>query len=223
MNIQFDISEAEAKWGVDTIKRVGMGLATEGVGLPSALAVSFLTFLRDVRSVTPPASGETVGSLSYRKGRLAITIDLLKAFKVVAPSSKLASNTDRAYSWYQSIRGSNGRPRTTVKMAVTLQTFKRIEAILDSRVGYLQSGWNAASSRLGQTVPAWVNKSAPGSFSERNDGQHFSMKATNGVRYAGNMADMEKAIRYAQRRATFRLEKAAQAKAQELLNKEIKK
>jgi hypothetical protein len=34
---------------------------------------------------------------------------------------------------------------------------------------------------------------------------------------------MEKAIRYAQRRATFRLEKAAQVKAQELLNKEIKK
>jgi hypothetical protein len=222
MNIQFDISEAEAKWGVDTIKRVGVGLAT-GVGLPSALSMSFLTFLRDVRSVTPPASGETVGSLSYRKGRLAITIDLLKAFKVVAPSSKLASNTDRAYSWYQSIRGSNGRPRTTVKMAVTLQTFKKIEATLHSRVGYLQAGWNSASSRLGQTVPAWVNKSAPGSFSERNDGQHFSMKATNGVRYAGNMADMEKAIRYAQRRATFRLEKAAQAKAQELLNKEIKK
>jgi len=216
MEMKFDISQVQAQWAANTAKRVAIGLAEDGVGLPGAVALSFRDYLRDVRNVTPPAGGGTLLSVSYQRGKTSITVDLRKAFRVVTQTiGGRAATAEKALSWLQGKRNSRGRFAGGPKLTVTTDAFKGVETFLHSRVGALQSGWNAASKKFGVSAPNWAqNKTTDGSVQVTKTESRFGVRATNNAKFANQVTDMQRRLDYAAKRQISRLEAAAKLRGE---------
>jgi len=215
----FDLSESMATWIGNTTKNLAKGFATEGVGLPAAVAWSAKEYYTDVRNVTPPANGGTVASLALDRGKAKITVDMLKAFRVVnkVTGTRLAN----PLNWYLGQRFKKGR--SVVKFEVSLSEFKDIERMLHARVGYMQSGWNAALVRFNAAIPSWVkSKNGPGSIVVQKTMTKMVCLAKNEVSEIRNINDMQRRIDYVSKKHKQRLERAALIKGDKILKENFK-
>lgn len=212
----FDISEVTAIWLGTTAKRLAQGFASEGIGLPAAVALSAKDYYSDVRNVTPPANGKTVGSIALQRGKAAITVDLYKAFRVVQKVSGVKLNAP--LQWYLKQRNSKGRFAGKVRVEIPLPEFREIERQLHSRVGWMQSGWNVALKRFGGKIPSWVsNKNGPGSVTVEKSTTRMIITAKNDVRSIGSISDMQRRINFVQKKHMQNLERRALRKADQAL------
>ena len=124
-------------------------------------------------------------------------------------------------SWYESQR-RNGRFHGTQKMEIDLSGLNNIRRALVARVGYLQSGWNAASQRFGASMPSWAaNKSGPGSVATDRTSDRYQVRADNQVPYAGGIDGMQRRLDYAGRVVAKRLEEKAAARAEQEMQRII--
>lgn len=210
----FDLSESMATWIGNTTKNLAKGFATEGVGLPAAVAWSAKEYYTDIRNVTPPANGGTVASLALDRGKAKITVDMLKAFKVV---SKVTGFRVKApLNWYMERRFKRGG--SVVKMEVSLSEFRDIERYLQARVGWMQSGWNAALVRFKAAIPSWVkNKNGPGSVVVQKTLTKMICSAKNEVKQIKNINDMQRRIDYVSKKHKQRLERVSLMKGEQIL------
>jgi hypothetical protein len=205
MAMTFDVSESVAVWLGNSAKYIAQAFATEGIGLPAAIAYSAKEYYSDVRNVTPPANGGTVASLALSRGKAAITLDLHKAFRVVQKVSGVKVNAP--LNWYLNQRNSNGRFAGKVRVNVTLSQFRDIEKELHSRVGYMQSGWNQVLQRFNAKIPGWVkNKNGPGGYIIRKTIDRMIVKAENKVKSVSSVNDMQRRIDYVSKKTKQKLE-----------------
>jgi len=226
--ITINLSVAEAIWGVQSLKKIGFGAASEGIGLPAALASVYHDYLKDVKGLTPPASGGTVGTLAYSKGKAAITIDLHKAFNVVLKSGGVKSGRilmafNAALDWYLKNRKKNGRFSGTIRQTVDLSTFLAIERALHQRIGWLRAGWNAACNKFQVPIESWVkNKNAPGTVTVLKQEKTVVIQARNNVRFASRIKGLQANLNRAAFRRVREVERKAKAEAEEKLRKAFK-
>ena len=210
----FDLSENLAVWIGNTTKHLAAAFATEGVGLPAAVAYSAKEYYTDVRNVTPPANGGTVASLALNRGKAKITIDLQKSFRVV--KKVLGKRAASPLDLYLSQRWKKGGPK--LKFEVSLSEFRDVERELQSRVGYMQSGWNHALQRFKAKVPPWVaNKNGPGTVAVRKTASKMIVTAENKVAGIRSVEDMQRRIDYVSRKHKQRLERASAVQAKTIL------
>lgn len=219
------LSVGEAVWGINSLKKIGYGVVSEGIALPAALVSIYRDYLREVKGLTPPATGGTVGSIAYARGKAAITVDLHKAFTVVLKSSGVKGGRavtvfNNALDWYLSNRTKKGRFNGTVKMTVDLPTFRAIERTLHQRIGWLQAGWNAACKQFQVPVESWVkNKTAPGSVQVVRKGSTLLIQARNDVRFADRIQGLQRDINRAGYKRVREIERAIKTDAEERLRK----
>lgn len=212
----FDLSGNVAVWLVNTTKYIARGFATGGVGLPAAVAYSAKEYYTDVRNVTPPSNGGSVASVALNKGKAAITIDLHNSFRVVQKVT--GKQLSAPFEWYLNRPKFRGKAR--VKFNVTLSQFKDIEKKLQTRVGYMQSGWNGVLRHFNAAIPGWVsNKNGIGSFIVRKAFDRMIIKAENKVRSIKDIDDMQRRIDYVSKKAKKKLEAASNKVAKSELGK----
>ena len=288
--MKLTLNEAQAEWGATTLTRIVEGVATGGIALPELMALSFVDYMTDVRSVTPPAKGaRAVGSIDFARGKAAIEVDLGRAFIVTAkgvvsaiPGSKAAGklagavtklstktgrkvasrlakvvNLNRAkkagryvaaqvkigaqvagkkamqeiksaadedpQSWYEKQR-RNGRFAGRQRMEIDPGRLSNIRRALQSRIGYLQSGWNAASERFQAEIPSWISgKGGRGTINVGRTDQKLNIRAENQVQYAGGIEGMQRRLNYAAIKALKRIEadagKTAEKSMQQIIDK----
>jgi hypothetical protein len=216
MAMTFDLSANMAVWLGNTAKRLAAGIASEGTGLPAAILLSAKDYYSDVRNITPPANGGTVASVAFARGKAAINIDLRKAFLV---SSKIAGKQlSSPLQWYLSQRNARGRFSGKIKAQISLREFSSIQQNLFKRIGYTQSGWNAALNKFQAKIPDWAkSKSAAGSLVVKKSKGKIIAIAKNEARTIGGISDMQRRIDWVSKLHKKRLEKAAQEKATKLL------
>lgn len=74
---------------------------------------------------------------------------------------------------------------------------------IQTRVGWLASGWNEAAAELGIKPPEFIWKhGGPGTIAVIINDEVIDITATNLVRYASEAADMDRRIEYALRKQT---------------------
>jgi hypothetical protein len=217
MATTFDISEVMAVWLGNTAKNLATGLASEGIGLPAAVALSAREYYRDVRNVTPPANGGTVGTVALARGKAAITIDLYKAFRVTSKvvGKKVAAPLD----WYIKHRNSKGHFSGKLRLEISVDQFRAMERELHRRVGWMQSGWNSALTKFGVSNPGWVkNKNGSGSVSISKSVNKMVITAKNNVSTVQSVDDMQRRLDFVSKVHKKKLEKAAAIKAQKAID-----
>jgi len=236
--IKLELNEAQAEWGAAMLARIAEGIATGGVVLPELMAVSFAEYMMNVRGVTPPAKGaRVVGSVDFSRGKATIDVDLGRAFVVTAKGavstlagkkaagkavSKLLSAADTdPQSWYEKQR-TNGRFRGRVKMQIDAPTLEMIRRNLHSRVGYLQSGWNAAAQRFRVPTPSWISgKSGRGSINVTRTSNKLQIRAENQVNYAGGIQGMQRRLNFAAEVVAKKMERESKEAAEKGMQKII--
>ena len=130
----------------------------------------------------------------------------------------LTSKDQDPESWYESQK-QNGRFKGTHRMEIDPTALGNIKRRLVSRVGYLQSGWNAASKRLGTPTPSWIaNKNGRGSITIDRTADRYSIRAENQVPYASMVKTQSLG-----EKAAKNLEDQAPAVAEKEMQKIIKK
>jgi len=160
-------------------------------------------FVKNVAAVTPPASG-ALNSQAKAAGEQAILTDLLKlavpvtitgsrkaASEVLAGAQDLLALHERARS------GAQGRvnPRNRrEKLFMENGTFNRVVAQLQKKVGWLAAGLNAAATKLGFSLPAWIKRhgAAFGSIEVQASDHGIRIRIIQNVPYADHVHDYER-------------------------------
>ena len=72
---------------------------------------------------------------------------------------------------------------------VRRQDFQKYLKLVQSQVGLLASGWNAAAAALGRSVPVWVSRhgSSRGQCEVRASGPTLKIRISNSVKFATNV------------------------------------
>jgi hypothetical protein len=149
-------------------------------------------------------------------------IGAFAAGKKAASEIKSAADED-PQSWYEQQR-RNGRFAGRQRMEIDAGTLSNIRRALHARVGYLQSGWNAASERFGAATPSWISgKGGRGTINVGRTDQKIDIRAENQVQYAGGIAGMQRRLNYAARKAAKRAEAKAAATAEKAMQEIIDK
>lgn len=158
---------ALAKWRVALADLAALTKKNNPEGIQNLAMLSGRRFVKNVASVTPPASGSLAGT-AKKKGEDAILGDLLKiALPAQAIGSRrgarevLASATELLEAHARARIRSSGRvnPRNRKeKLLVALADFNRVLKQLQGLVGWLAAGLNAAASKLGTSLPAWIKR-----------------------------------------------------------------
>lgn len=167
--------------------------------------------LRTVIAVTPPSgwdasAGEmTSGSEARKRGEQAVMNDLAKIMRAYSgkkPDSNSPSSIHKSFR-----EASTGRVGKSLnKTGKKDQRFKVPTAILRAykqekrkMVGFLASGWIPAAKKLGKVrYPAWIGRhSAPGHCDLSIGPKGIAFRASNEVKFAGHMKDMQRRVTYA--------------------------
>jgi len=167
--------------------------------------------LRSVIAVTPPsgwdsaASEMTSGSDSKRRGEAAVLNDLAKIMRAYSgrkPDASAPASIHKAYR-----QPSTGRVSKTLKKEGARDLrFKVPTAILRAykeekkkMVGFLASGWIPAARKLGKVRwPSWIGRhAAPGHCSLSVGPRGIAFRASNEVKFAGHIKDMQRRVDYA--------------------------
>lgn len=215
----FNLSVSMATWIGNATKNIAYSFATEGVGLPAAVAYSAKEYYTDVRNVTPPANGGTVASLALNRGKAKITVDMRKSFQVV--QKVFGKRVSTPFAWYLNQRWK--RTGSQVRFQVNLSEFRDIERELQSRVGYMQSGWNHALERFNAKIPPWVvNKNGAGSVMVSKTFTKMIVTAENKVASIRSVSDMQRRIDYVSKIHKKRLERASLIQGNKILTEAFK-
>jgi len=170
--------------------------------------------MRSVIAVTPPSGwdssandgkGEmTTGSDSKRRGEKAVLNDLAKIMK---PAGRRRPDPSSPAAIHKSFRqASTGRVARNLNKGGNDERFRIASALLKSyreekkkMVGFLASGWLPAAMKLGKIrVPAWISRhGAPGHCELSVGPKGIAFRATNAVKFAGHMKDMQRRVDYA--------------------------
>ena len=213
------------------------------------LGRAFIVSAKGVVSAIPgsKAAGKLAGAvtkLSTKTGRkvasrLAKVVNLARAKKAgryVAAQVKIGAQVagkkamqeiksaadEDPQSWYEKQR-RNGRFAGRQRMEIDPGRLSNIRRALQSRVGYLQSGWNAASERFNAPTPSWISgKGGRGTINVGRTSQKLSILAENQVQYAGGIEGMQRRLNYASMKARKRIEaeaaKTAEKSMQQIIN-----
>ncbi|MEI8311486.1 MAG: hypothetical protein WCH98_12095 [Verrucomicrobiota bacterium] len=160
---------------------------------------------------TPPGGKNATGQAAKKRGEAKVESDILKLMQPwVAPKAPInilraagmfveeASNESPA-AIHKANRSPTGRvnrklnPRIKIKAA----DLKRYIAAKKKMVGFLASGWKAAATKFGSSLPAWISRhSAPGMGKIKSDAVSIEVTATNQVQGAPRL-DMERRVQSA--------------------------
>jgi hypothetical protein len=171
--------------------------------------------LRSVISVTPPSGwdsaandgkGEmTTGTDSKRRGEKAVLNDLAKIMRSYSGQNPDPSSPAAIHRAYR--QASTGRVGKTLKkegkkdlrFKVPTEILKVYREEKKKMVGFLASGWLPAANKLGKIrVPAWISRhAAPGTMTLSVGPRGIMFRASNEVRFAGHMKDMQRRVDYA--------------------------
>lgn len=140
---------------------------TDPDSLQKLALLSARRFVKNVASVTPPASG-SLDSTAKKQGEETILSDLFRiALPVQAVGSTraakevLTSAAELLAAHQRAKDGNTGRvnPRNRKEKLLVAQTdFNRVVKELQGRVGWLAAGLNAAAAKLGFSLPAWIKR-----------------------------------------------------------------
>jgi len=171
--------------------------------------------MRSVISVTPPSGwdssandgkGEmTTGTDSKRRGEKAVLNDLAKIMRAYGGKKPDPSSPKAIHKSYR--QASTGRVSKSLRKEGSRDLrFKIQTSILrayreekKNMVGFLASGWLPAANKLGKIrVPAWISRhSAPGHVVLSVGANGIAFRASNEVKFAGHVKDMQRRVDYA--------------------------
>ena len=157
-------------------------------------------FLRRVIGITPPAKGKA-DSKAKKAGEEAIAVDLAKIMVPAARRIKRVLEEPQDV-WERFRKGGNGRvnPRNLQrKIAVDKAKLRALQKELQSRVGTLAAGFNAAANSLGVSLPAWIRRhgSSYGAINIVPTTHGIRITIQNRVRFAGDVKDLQRRMQYA--------------------------
>jgi hypothetical protein len=166
--------------------------------------------LRSVIAVTPPSGWDstaeemTSGVEAKQRGEKAILNDLAKIMRSAGrrqPTSQSPASVHQAFR-----QASTGRVGRNLHKGTKDERFLIASGILNAyrqekkkMVGFLASGWLPAARKLGKIrVPAWISRhAAPGHCTLSVGPKGIAFRASNEVRFAGHMKDMQRRVDYA--------------------------
>lgn len=162
--------------------------------------------LRSVIAVTPPSgwdssAGEmTTGGDAKRRGEKAVLNDLAKIMRSYSgkkPDPSSPASIHRSYR--QSSTGRVGKDLGKGKFKIPTAILRAYKEEKKKMVGFLASGWLPAARKLEKVrFPAWIGRhSAPGSAILSVGPKGISFRASNEVKFAGHMKDMQRRVDYA--------------------------
>lgn len=185
-------------------------------------------FVQDVVQVTPPFSQGVNATKARQRGEKSIKSNLNKLFiarplvgsrkvthlfgKTDVPGLPYTVKTTEKYPDVEGIyrtekKAAKGRAVRGVRFSrqelpVSLKKVRAIYTREKKKVGWLAGGWNAAATKLGSKVPAWVKRhaAAPGAVSMRFSRTKLSIRVENRVNYANAVGGMQKRMAFALRK-----------------------
>lgn len=154
-----------------------------------------------------------------KAGRLAA--QGVRAAGAAAVKEVLSAADKDPRSWYEQQR-RNGRFQGRTKMQIDRTTFENIRTAFHARVGYLQSGWNAACERFRVATPSWISgKGGRGTVNVGRSSSKLEVRAENQVTYAGGIEGMQRRLDYAGRVVAKRMEQRSKAVAEKSMQEVI--
>ncbi len=156
----------QQQWREAISELAAIGKKSDPESVQKLVTLSARRFVKNVADITPPARG-TADSSAKRAGENAIVSDLLKIALPVGGVSRsaardtLASAEELLAAHARAIGKADGRvnPRSRKEKLLVLQSdFRRVLTDLQKRVGWLAAGLNAAATRLGASLPAWIKR-----------------------------------------------------------------
>jgi hypothetical protein len=206
-----------------------------GKSVEEALMEQARLFVGDVIKVTPPfhpgaGQGATVAkkagekSVAANMGRLFAEHDLIGSRRVthlfgrtdveglpfIVPAPEKNPNVEAIYR-EEDGRAKNRRSYRYEKKRIHVDARKvrRIYRAKVKNVGWLAGGWNAAATRLGAKVPAWVRRhgSAPGQVRIDFGRQVLRIQLANAVPYGRRIGGIEKRIAFAHKKRIDAMER----------------
>jgi hypothetical protein len=167
--------------------------------------------LRSVIAVTPPSGWDsaanemTSGSDSKRRGEAAVLNDLAKIMRSYSGRKPDPSPPASIHASFR--QASTGRVGKSLKKEGKRDLrFKVPTAILRAykdekkkMVGFLASGWIPAARKLEKVRwPSWIGRhAAPGHCTLSVGPRGIAFRASNEVKFAGHMKDMQRRVDYA--------------------------
>jgi hypothetical protein len=154
-------------------------------------------------------------------GRLATEV-VREGGKKTAEEIISAADFD-AQAWYEGNR-RNGRFQSRTRMTIDTTRFELIRKSLHQRVGYLQSGWNAACQRFGVATPSWISgKNGRGTINVGRSKSKLEIRADNQISYAGGIEGMQRRLNFAAQLSVKRLERRSKSTAEKAMQEVIDK
>lgn len=159
--------------------------------------------VRRVASVTPPSGDGVTGTAAKKRGEAAIAGDLAKIMVASRkPDARGAVTPREVYLRFRNPQSRSGRvnPRNLKnRFAVKGPELRGFVRDLQSLVGTLAGGWNAAAEELGVKLPAWVRRHGTKNgvirIAVSNRGIRITM--TNSVRFAKDVEGLRSRIQWA--------------------------
>jgi len=214
--------QAQAKWRAALAELAALTKKDNPEGIHQLAILSARRFVKNVASVTPPAHG-SLGGEAKKAGESAILSDLLK---LAIPAQALgggraskeafASAQDLLEAHARARIGSAGRvnPRNRKeKLLVAVADFNRVLAQVQKNVGWLAAGLNAAASRLGFSLPAWIKRHGEkfGKIMVRANANGILIRITQNVSFVDNVRGYARQWNFALNKETAALIKQVKA------------
>jgi hypothetical protein len=146
---------------------------------------------------TPPGGKNVRGQDAKKRGESKVAGDIRKIMEAGRAKDASSESPTEIHRRYRNSRGQVRReihPKIKVKagdLARLIREKKRM-------VGFLASGWSAASSLFGARLPAWITRhSGKGEGKVRSNPTMVEVTATNSVGYAHRVMNMNKRIQVA--------------------------
>lgn len=101
-------------------------------------------------------------------------------------------------------RAQNGLKMRKLRLPVSRVKAQSVLKTDRPKVGFLASGWNAAASRLGAKVPAFVKRhgTANGSIEEHFNDRHLRLVMVNQVRFGNRVSGQQRRVIFALKKRT---------------------
>ncbi len=152
--------------------------------------------IKSLIAVTPPGGRSVSGSQARGRGMSSVKADTFKVVRGVTPRLAQESNVAAAIKPHR-IQGRVHRevtPRILVPMSA-LRDYLRKQT---QKVGHLASGWNQAAARFGFKPPVWIWRNrGPGGVEIEVSDRRIAVRATNRVKYASGIRDMNSLVQWA--------------------------
>ncbi len=167
--------------------------------------------LRKVVDWTPPGGKGAQGSAAKKRGEAAVERDIFKLMRPVKSFGKDADalrgagmfieapSAESPAAIHKANRSKTGRVRRKLnpKIAIKASDFRRYVASKKKMVGFLASGWKAAATKLGVSLPAWVTRhTGSGGGVIKSTAASIEVSATTRVRNA-RMLELERRVQSA--------------------------